>query len=40
LAIREIILLAEDEAKKWFDEVKAAANKNKIQFRRVYCGYI
>ena len=33
LTIREIILLAEDEAKKWFDKIKAAANKNGIQFR-------
>jgi nucleotide-binding universal stress UspA family protein len=33
LTIREIILLAEDEAKKWFDKIKAAANKNEIQFR-------
>jgi nucleotide-binding universal stress UspA family protein len=33
LTIREIVLLAEEEVKKWFDEVKAAANKNEIQFR-------
>ena len=33
MTIREIILLAEDEAKKWFDKIKAAANKNGIQFR-------
>ena len=26
-------MLAEDEAKKWFDKIKAAANKNEIQFR-------
>jgi nucleotide-binding universal stress UspA family protein len=32
LTIREIVLLAEEEAKKWFDEINAAANKNEIQF--------
>jgi nucleotide-binding universal stress UspA family protein len=33
LTIREIILLAEDEAKKWFDEIKEKADKRGIQFR-------
>jgi nucleotide-binding universal stress UspA family protein len=33
LTIREIILLAEDEVKKWFDEIKEKADKNDIQFR-------
>lgn len=27
------MLLAEEEAKKWFDEIKAASNKNEIHFR-------
>jgi hypothetical protein len=27
------MLLAEEEAKKWFDEIKATANKNEIHFR-------
>jgi nucleotide-binding universal stress UspA family protein len=33
LTIREIILLAEDEVRKWFDDIKEKANKNDIQFR-------
>ena len=33
MTIREIILLAEDEAKKWFDEIKEKADKRGIQFR-------
>jgi nucleotide-binding universal stress UspA family protein len=33
LTIREIILLAEDEVKKWFDDIKEKANTNDIQFR-------
>jgi nucleotide-binding universal stress UspA family protein len=33
LTIREIILLAEDEVKKWFDDIKEKADKNDIQFR-------
>jgi nucleotide-binding universal stress UspA family protein len=33
LTIGEIILLAEDEVKKWFDDIKEKANKNDIQFR-------
>jgi nucleotide-binding universal stress UspA family protein len=33
LTIREIILLAQDEVKKWFDDIKEKANKNDIQFR-------
>jgi hypothetical protein len=30
---REIMLLAEEETKKRFDEIKAASNKNEIHFR-------
>jgi nucleotide-binding universal stress UspA family protein len=33
LTIRETILLAEDEVKKWFDDIKEKADKNNIQFR-------
>jgi nucleotide-binding universal stress UspA family protein len=33
LTIREIILLAEDEVKKWFDDIKEKADKNGVQFR-------
>lgn len=33
LTIREIILLAEDEVKKWFNHIKEKADKNDIQFR-------
>jgi nucleotide-binding universal stress UspA family protein len=33
LTIREIILLAEDEVKKWFDDIKEKADKNDIRFR-------
>jgi nucleotide-binding universal stress UspA family protein len=33
LTIGEIILLAEDEVKKWFDDIKEKADKNDIQFR-------
>jgi nucleotide-binding universal stress UspA family protein len=33
LTIREIILLAKDEAKKWIDDIKEKADKNDIQFR-------
>jgi nucleotide-binding universal stress UspA family protein len=33
LTIREIILLAEDEVKKWFDDIKEKADKSAIQFR-------
>ena len=33
LTIREIILLAEDEVKKWFDEIKEKADKSGIRFR-------
>ena len=39
LTVKEIVLLAEDEEKKWFDEIKEKANKKGIQFEnRVYCG--
>lgn len=33
LTIREVILLAEDEVKKWFDDIKKNADENGIQFR-------
>lgn len=33
LTIREIILLAEDEVKKWFDVIKEKADKSGIRFR-------
>ncbi len=33
LTIREIILLAEDEVKKWFNGIKEKADKSGIQFR-------
>ena len=33
LTIKEIVLLAEDEAKKWFDEIKEKANKKEIQLK-------
>jgi nucleotide-binding universal stress UspA family protein len=33
LTVREIILLAEDEVKKWLDDVKEKADKSGIQFR-------
>ena len=33
LTIREIILLAEDEVKKWLDNIKEKADKSGIQFR-------
>ena len=33
LTVKEIILLAGDEAKKWFDEIKEKANKNGIQLK-------
>jgi nucleotide-binding universal stress UspA family protein len=33
LTIREIILLAQDEVKKWFDDIKEKADKSGIQFR-------
>jgi nucleotide-binding universal stress UspA family protein len=33
LTIREIILLAEDEVKKWFNDVKEKADKNGVRFR-------
>ena len=33
LTIREIILLAENEVKKWFDDIKEKADKNDIRFR-------
>ncbi|HEX5977155.1 MAG TPA: universal stress protein [Nitrososphaeraceae archaeon] len=33
LTIREIILLAEDEVKKWFDVIKEKADKSSIRFR-------
>jgi nucleotide-binding universal stress UspA family protein len=33
LTIREIILLAEDEVKKWFNDIKEKADKSGIQFR-------
>jgi len=33
LTVKEIILLAQDEAKKWFDEIKEKADKRSIQFR-------
>jgi nucleotide-binding universal stress UspA family protein len=33
LTIREIILLAEDEVKKWFDEIKEKTDKSGVQFR-------
>src|SRR5919108_6284856 len=33
LTVKEIILLAEDEAKIWFDEIKEKADKSSIQFR-------
>jgi nucleotide-binding universal stress UspA family protein len=33
LTIREIILLAEDEVKEWFDDIKEKADKNGVRFR-------
>ena len=33
LTVKEIVLLAEDEAKKWFDEIKEKANKKGIQLK-------
>ena len=33
LTIREIILLAEDEVKKWLNDIKEKADKSGIQFR-------
>jgi nucleotide-binding universal stress UspA family protein len=33
LTIREIILLAEDEVKKWFDDIEEKADKSGIRFR-------
>jgi nucleotide-binding universal stress UspA family protein len=33
LTIREIILLAEDEVKKWLDDIKEKADKSGIQFK-------
>jgi nucleotide-binding universal stress UspA family protein len=33
LTIREIILLAEDEVKKWFNDIKAKADKSGVRFR-------
>jgi nucleotide-binding universal stress UspA family protein len=33
LTIREIILLAEEEVKKWFDDIKEKADKNGVRFR-------
>jgi nucleotide-binding universal stress UspA family protein len=33
LTIKEIMLLAEDEATKWFDEAKEKANKKEIQLK-------
>jgi nucleotide-binding universal stress UspA family protein len=33
LTIRETILLAEDEVKKWFDDIKEKADKSGIRFR-------
>jgi nucleotide-binding universal stress UspA family protein len=33
LTVREIILLAEDEAKLWFDKVKEKANKKEIKIK-------
>ena len=33
LTIREIILLAEDEVKKWFDDIKEKADKSGVRFR-------
>ena len=33
LTIKEIILLAEDEAKKWFDQIKEIAKMREVQLR-------
>jgi nucleotide-binding universal stress UspA family protein len=33
LTIREVILLAEDEVKKWFDDIKKSVDEHGIQFR-------
>ena len=33
LTIRDVILLAEDEVKKWFDDIKKSADESGIQFR-------
>ena len=33
LTVREIILLAEDEVKKWLNDIKEKADKNDIRFR-------
>ena len=33
LTIKEIILLAEDEVKKWFDDIKEKIDKSSIRFR-------
>jgi nucleotide-binding universal stress UspA family protein len=33
LTVKEIILLAGDEAKKWFDEINEKANKKGIQLK-------
>ena len=36
LTVKEIVLLAGDEAKKWFDEIKEKANKKGIQLKTEY----
>src|SRR5918996_6080726 len=33
LTVKEIILLAEDEAKIWFDQIKEKADKSSIRFK-------
>jgi nucleotide-binding universal stress UspA family protein len=33
LTVKEIVLLAGDEAKKWFDEIKEKANKKGVQLK-------
>ena len=33
MTIREIILIAEDEAKSWFDKIKEKANKKEIKIK-------
>jgi nucleotide-binding universal stress UspA family protein len=38
LTVREIILLAEDEAKNWFNKINEKVDESGIRFRRVHCG--
>ena len=33
MTVREIILIAEDEAKLWFDKIKEKANKKEVKIK-------